>query len=86
MSPRLSSSSATAQGVRTLHFEPDAKVGIKLGGRNVPGNTRIIAWTAEDMPAGTVKFTCADDGTRRSFIVKDDGLYLLPSGTLMLFR
>ena len=82
----FNASSATAQGVRTLHFEPDAKVGVKLGGRNVPGNTRIIVWTAADKPAGTVKFTCADDGARRSFVVKDDGLYVLPSGSLMLFR
>ena len=76
----------TATGVRTLHFEPGATIGVKFGSRRVAANTQVIAWTADTRPDATVKFTSADAGAKFRFEARADGLYVVPVGFMMIVR
>ena len=66
--------------------KPGATIGVKFGSRRVAADTRVIAWTADTRPDATVKFTSADAGSKLNFAAREDGLYVIPSGTLMIMR
>ena len=66
--------------------KPGATIGVKLGGRRVAANTQVIAWTADTRPDATVKFTRADAGSKLNFAAREDGLYVIPSGTMLIVR
>ena len=77
--------SATAKGVRTLHFEAGATIGVILGERHISGDTPVITWTAAEKPDATVKFKSADTGELKPcFIVKEDGLYVVNPGFILM--
>ncbi|MBQ7188694.1 MAG: hypothetical protein IJR99_04670 [Kiritimatiellae bacterium] len=82
----FNTASVNAKGVRTLSFEPGATLGVKLGARHVSPNTPVISWTAANKPDATVKFKSVDTGVKPSFIVMDDGLYVVNPGFLLMIR
>ena len=63
--------SAFETGDNTLKFADGATVNVKLGKARSP----LVSWTTEPENIRSVKFKCANEGSRCSIIAKSDGLY-----------
>jgi hypothetical protein len=63
-------------GAKTLKFDENATVKIKLGTQYFP-QSKILSWTKETKPANvdTVQFVKGDSDRRYSLVVREDGLY-----------
>ena len=81
-----SAPSANTDGVKTLHFETGATIGVKFGNRKVSKDAPVISWDAETKPDDTVKFVTRDEGRRIIFIKKDDGLYARSTGLVVIVK
>ena len=77
---------ASAEGEKTLRFEPGAKIGVTLGGRKVPEDVPVISWDETTKPDATVKFVPRDGKRNIMFVVMEDGLYVESSGLVILMR
>ena len=67
--------------VYSVAYADNATIKVKLGERKVRNGMKIVGWTTK--PTNNVKFVAADGERRRSFSIKDDGLYVY--GGFMLF-
>ncbi|MBO4287111.1 MAG: hypothetical protein J5985_02970 [Kiritimatiellae bacterium] len=66
-----------------VSYENNATIKVKLGERKVWNGTKFVGWSAK--PTNNVKFVAADGEPRRSFAIKDDGLYAY-SGFIVIVR
>ncbi len=83
----LNAQSATTDGLRIFAFEENATIGVKIGDRKVSSRLPVVSWTSETKPQNvdTVKFTRGDD--RKYWLeVKDDGLYCISPGLIILIK
>ena len=69
--------------VYTVSYADDATIKVKLGARKVRSGTKIVGWAAK--PTNSVKFVATEDERRRSFSIKDDGIYVY-SGLVLIVR
>ena len=60
--------------VYSVAYEDNATIKVKLGERKVRNGTKIVSWTTK--PTNNVKFVAADGERKRSFVIRDDGLYV----------
>ena len=67
----------------TISYANNATIKVKLGERKVWNGTKFVGWSAK--PTNNVKFVAADGEPRRSFAIKDDGLYAY-SGFIVIVR
>ena len=82
-------SAEAAGGLTNVVFETGATVAVKLGDRRVSSKTPVIEWSEESgtKPANlsTLAFTSAEGEPKRSFIKKEDGLYVT-SGFMIIVK
>lgn len=76
---------AFTNGAKTLDFEPNKTVYVKLGSRNVSCGEAIISWSAKPADIDTVKFTSVPGEQACGFIKKDDGLYITRGTTIIFY-
>ena len=57
-----------------VSYEDNATIKVKLGERKVRNGTKIVSWTTK--PTNNVKFVAAEGERKRSFAIRDDGLYV----------
>jgi len=78
----------TMDGNRTTTFADGATVGILLGTRNVKSEEKIIDWSAAapSNRAGLTFFGQFANGRRTKLKVKDDGLYALHKGFILIVK
>ena len=69
--------------VYSVSYADDATIKVKLGARKVRSGTKIVGWAAK--PTNNVKFVATEDESRRSFSIKDDGIYVY-SGLVLIVR
>ena len=67
----------------SVSYADNATIKVKLGERKVLNGTKIVGWTAK--PTNNVKFVAAEGERRRSFAIKDDGLYVY-SGFILIVK
>lgn len=60
--------------VYSVSYENNATIKVKLGERTVRSGTKIVGWTTK--PTNNVKFVASEGERKRSFAIKDDGLYV----------
>ncbi len=78
-------STTASQNSKVCSFANDATaIYVKLGDRKVSSKTPIVTWDAK--PANTVKFKFADEGRTGSLVAKDDGLYVMPGGFMIIVK
>lgn len=68
-------------------FETGATVRVKLGTRSMSSRSPVIAWNDGNRPdnLATLTFTGVEGERKRSFIKKEDGLYVT-SGFILIVR
>jgi hypothetical protein len=83
----LVSSFTNENSNRTLAFADGATVYVKCGSFRPTSKIPVISWTPETKPANisSVKFRNADPATKRSFVARSTGLYVV-SGFAVLVR
>ena len=83
----LNAQSSTTGGLRTIAFEENATVEVKLGSRRILSGTQLVSWTSDTKPANidTVRFVCTDDDRKCAFYVESDGLYYRGTGFMIIF-
>ena len=69
--------SSFTSGDHTLKFADNATVYLYFGDAKFNGKTPVISWGAKPANIETVKFESADPNCKRSFVCKDDGLYMI---------
>ena len=69
--------------VYSVSYENNATIKVKLGERQVRSGTKIVGWTTK--PTNNVKFIAAEGERKRSFAIKDDGLYVY-SGLILIVK
>ena len=69
--------------VYSVSYANNATIKVKLGARNVRSGTKIVGWTTK--PTNNVKFVAAEGERKRSFAIKDDGLYVY-SGLILIVK
>jgi hypothetical protein len=60
--------------VYSVAYADNATIKVKLGERKVRNGTKIVSWTTK--PTNNVKFVAAEGERKRSFAIRDDGLYV----------
>ena len=69
--------------VYSVAYADNATIKVKLGERKVRNGTKIVGWTSK--PTNNVKFVAAEGERKRSFAIKDDGLYVY-SGLILIVK
>lgn len=79
--------SAETKGLTNVVFETGATVRVKLGTRSMSSRSPVIAWNDGNRPdnLATLTFTGVEGERKRSFIKKEDGLYVT-SGFILIVR
>ena len=67
-----------------ISFANGACITVALGLREVRSGTKLISWTTAPANVGTLSFRHGETG--RKLLVKDDGVYLMPKGLLIVIR
>lgn len=73
-------------GAKTLLFDTGATIGVKLGARKVAVGSALISWNSATKPDASVKFKCTDTDRRYALEVRDDGLYYMGSGLVVILQ
>ena len=73
-------------GAKTLLFDTGATIGVKLGARKVAVGSALISWDSATKPDASVKFKCTDTDRKYALEVRDDGLYYMGSGLVVILR
>ena len=76
--------SSFTKGDNTLKFAAGT-IHVKLGERNVTRDTCLISWSSKPSGIVSTRFASAEGERRRSFIKKEDGLYVA-GGFMLLVR
>ena len=84
--PTVAAFSSSTTGAKTLLFDSGVTIGVKLGGKKLGVGTQLVSWDAATKPDARVKFKCADGDRRYTLEVRDDGLYYMGSGFVILFN
>ncbi len=83
-SPSVSPRAADCQ--YKVSFADGATIRIALGARQVSAKEPLVSWSAPPENLSTLSFVRADDGAKRGFVIKEDGVYPAPAGLAIIFK
>ena len=75
----------TTTHTRTISFENNATINVKLGDRRISKGVPIVGWTEPPENIGNVTFKLVDGNGNAAIVKKNDGLYLT-TGLVIIVR